>query len=81
MAKVKKQEEKQEVALRSIIAPVRVKKVSIEQKFDAFWIKAVKKYSLKSELKVAVWKHLKAYGFNTEEQFIDGLKHFGLKIK
>jgi hypothetical protein len=81
MAKTKKQEEKQEVILRKKVAPVRVRKLTIAQKFDNFWIKAVKKYNLKSELKMAIWEHLKSYGFDSEDSFLDGLKHFGLKIK
>lgn len=77
----KKVEEKQEVEMKEKVEPVRVAKLTEAQKFDNFWIKAARKYGIKPELKQAIWVHFKACGFDKEEKFLDGLKHFGLTIK
>jgi len=51
------------------------------EQFRIFWAQEKNKHSKIKDLEKILWAHLKASKLDSPEQFEEGLKHFGLKIK
>lgn len=53
-------------------------KRSVKDKFSLFWFKKSKELKKNRDLEDVIWKHFKSYGYDKENMFEEGLKHFGI---
>ena len=49
-------------------------------KFKAFFAGIKRKLKLESYMCDILWKHMVAYKFDSSDKFVEGIKHYGLKL-
>lgn len=56
------------------------KESDVRQDFKKYFVKLKRKLNLSDGLEEIIWLHFKSAGFNSQEKFDEGIRHFGYKI-